>query len=44
MTRGKRRTHLIVWLILTPLMLAIVGFAVTHRPPLPAAAPGGTLR
>lgn len=42
MTRGKRRRHLIIWLIATPLMLGAVAAAMTHRPPLPAAAPAGT--
>ena len=44
MTRSRRRRHLVVWLVLTPLMLAAVAAAVTHRPPLPAAAPAGTPR
>lgn len=44
MTRSRRRGHLFAWLVLAPLMLAVVGFAVSHRPPLPAAAPVGTLR
>jgi hypothetical protein len=44
MTRAKRRRHLVAWLILTPLMVAAVAAAVTHRPPLPAAAPAGTPR
>ncbi len=44
MTRSKRRRHLAVWLILTPLMLAAVATAVMHRPPLPAAASAETPR
>lgn len=32
MTRNQRRAHLAIWLILTPLMLVTIAYAVTQRP------------
>ena len=35
MKRAHRRSHLILWLILTPAMVAVIYLAVTLRPPAP---------
>jgi hypothetical protein len=35
MKRAHRKTHLLLWLILAPAMIAVLFFAVTHRPDAP---------
>ncbi|MCZ7677773.1 MAG: hypothetical protein M5U28_02935 [Sandaracinaceae bacterium] len=41
MTRGQRRAHLAMWLVLGPLVLAALGWALTRRAePPPSALPG----
>ena len=35
MTESQRRTHLIAWLLIGPLALAIVGMAIAMRPAPP---------
>ncbi|MEZ6197092.1 MAG: hypothetical protein R3F20_15395 [Planctomycetota bacterium] len=37
MNRGQRRRHEIVWLILAPLLVAILVTALAYRPDAPAA-------
>jgi len=32
MKRSHRRSHLVIWLLLTPVLLAIIKFAVSDRP------------
>lgn len=39
MTRGQRRVHLVVWLVLTPLVLLLVGLAVAHDADAPDPSP-----
>ncbi len=45
MKRSHRRSHLIIWLILTPLLLAVIKFAVSERPadPVNEALPAALL-
>jgi len=35
MKRAHRRTHLIIWLILAPVIAATLYFALEQRPPAP---------
>lgn len=34
MTLGQRRAHLLLWLILSPLLVALIGLAVYGRRPI----------
>ena len=31
MTRGQRRAHKLAWLVLVPLLAAVIGFALVRR-------------
>lgn len=35
MTRGQRRAHLVLWLVIGPLMLAALAWALVDRPEIP---------
>ena len=36
MTRAQRRAHMIVWIVLGPLLLVLLGWAIASRSEIPA--------
>lgn len=39
MTRAQRRAHRVIWLVLAPLVLLLVGLALVHDAAAPDAPP-----
>lgn len=39
MTRAQRRSHLVTWLLLTPLLAGLLALALANRARLPAQTP-----
>lgn len=42
MTLSQRRAHLLIWLILTPVLVSLIGFAVSGRAPIRSLNPDAT--